>query len=81
MKFNDVSIGKKMMGSFTLVVLVFLVVTTYQILQMGTLGELQDEGAKRSEASVALHEIMIRLGDIYSVMADAVINRDMKTTH
>ena len=81
MKFNDISIGKKMMGSFSLVVLVFLVVTTYQIFQMGTLGELQDEGAKRGEAAIALHEIMIRLGDIYTAMADAVINRDMKATH
>ena len=81
MKFNDISIGKKMMGSFTLVVLVFLGVTAYQIFQMGVLGQLQDEGAKRAEDSVTLHQTMIRLGDIYTVMADAVINRDIKATH
>ena len=81
MKFNDISISKKMMGSFTLVVLVFLGVTAYQIFQMGVLGQLQDEGAKRAEASVTLHETMIHLGDIYTVMADAVINRDIKATH
>jgi len=81
MKFNDISIGKKMIGSFTLVVLVFLGVTAYQIFQMGVLGQLQDEGAKRAEDSVTLHQTMIHLGDIYTVMADAVINRDMKATH
>ena len=48
---------------------------------MGALGQLQNDGAKRAEDSVTMHETMIHLGDIYMVMADAVINRDIKATH
>lgn len=81
MKFNDISIGKKMMGGFALVVFVFLIITLYQIIQLGTLSQLQDEGAKRAEDAVLLHEIVNRLGDVYTVMADGVINRNIKDTH
>ena len=81
MKFKDIRIGKKLAGSFALVVLVFMVVAGYQIFQMGTLGKLHDDSAERAEHTVTLNHIMIRLGDIYSVMADAVINRNMAKTH
>ncbi|MCG8336609.1 MAG: hypothetical protein MJE63_19045, partial [Proteobacteria bacterium] len=81
MKFKDIKIGKKMFGSFTLVVLIFIVVTGYQIFELGVLGKLQHEGAKRGEDAVALQDVMIHLEEVYTVMADAVINRDIKAAH
>ncbi|MBI9092083.1 MAG: methyl-accepting chemotaxis protein [Desulfobacterium sp.] len=81
MKFADIKIGKKMIGSFSLVVFIFIIVIVYSIFQLNALGNIQDDGAQRADDAVALHEIMIHVGDIYGVMADAVINRDMKATH
>lgn len=81
MKFADIKIGKKMIGSFSLVVFIFIIVIIYSIYQMHTLGKIQNDGARRADNSVELHEIMIHMGDIYGIMAEAVLLRDIKATH
>ncbi|MCG8638518.1 MAG: methyl-accepting chemotaxis protein [Desulfobacterales bacterium] len=81
MKFADIKIGKKLMGSFSLVVLIFVIVIVYSIFEINVLGKIQDEEARKAGDAVTLHEVKIRVGDIYGIMADAVINRDLKTIH
>ncbi len=81
MKFSDMKIGKKMMGSFSIVVFIFVIVICYSIFEMYTLGAIQNDGTKKADDTVALHEIMIHVSDIYGIMADAVINRDLKAAH
>ncbi len=81
MKFADIKIGKKLMGSFSLVVFIFIVVIVYSIFEINALGRIQDDEARKAGDAVTLHEVKIRVGDIYGIMADAVINRDLKTIH
>lgn len=70
-----------MIGSFSLVVFIFIIVIVYSIFQMNTLGNIQNDGAQRADDTVTLQKIKIHVGEIYGIMADAVINRDMKATH
>ncbi len=70
-----------MLGSFSIVVFIFIIVICYSIFEMYTLGDIQNDGAKKADDTVELYEIMVHVSDIYGIMADAVINRDMKTAH
>ncbi|MFZ5571188.1 MAG: methyl-accepting chemotaxis protein [Thermodesulfobacteriota bacterium] len=78
MKFSDIKIGKKLFGGFSAVVLLFVIVTAYQIFQMHRLSALQDEGAGRSRDSLHIGEIVSQVNGVYSVIADAVINRNLE---
>ncbi len=80
MKVANIRIGTKLYSSFIVVVLIFLGIITYQIFQMYKLSELQDEGAKRAEDSITVFHVMERFDEVYTVIADAVINRDMEGT-
>ncbi len=81
MKISDLRIGTKLVSSFVLVILIFGAIASYQILRMSNLGELQDEGAQRAEDAVELNDIKLGVVDLYAVIADAVINRDLERTH
>ncbi|MCB2181571.1 MAG: chemotaxis protein [Desulfobulbaceae bacterium] len=52
----------------------------YQISGMKNLAVLQDEGAGRADDAVEIASIMERLAGSYSVIGDAIINRDMEAT-
>ncbi|MEW6264973.1 MAG: methyl-accepting chemotaxis protein [Thermodesulfobacteriota bacterium] len=80
MKMADVRIGRKLFGSFALVVIIFLFVTSYQIYQMGFLGGLQNQGAQRMEDATAIYGVMDDLDEIYPMVADAIINRELDQT-
>ncbi|MBF0235426.1 MAG: MCP four helix bundle domain-containing protein, partial [Desulfamplus sp.] len=80
MKIADIKIGTKLYVSFTLVVLIFAGIIAYQVFQMHQLGQIQDAGAKRAEDSISVFSIREHFGDVYSVVADAIINRNMEET-
>jgi hypothetical protein len=77
MRFKDFKIGTKLMVGFIAVVLVFSFIAGYQISRMQMLGNLQDEGASRFRGSLAIMEISQRAEAFYTIVADAVINRDL----
>jgi methyl-accepting chemotaxis protein len=77
MKFTDMKIGTKLFSGFVMVVFIFLVVTGYQLSQMQTIMQLQDDGAKRADASIAIGQVLHEATDSYAIMADAIINRDI----
>ncbi len=81
MKISDWKIGIKLYVSFISIVLIFTAIAAYQILKMGSLGQLQDLGAKRSAQAMTIKDISARLEEIYSVSADAVINGNLKETY
>ncbi|MBF0434807.1 MAG: methyl-accepting chemotaxis protein [Magnetococcales bacterium] len=70
-------IKTKIIASFLLVLSVFGVGATYQMHVMSNLGKLQDEGAERSKNALALQEILQRFAQVYSIAADAAINRNL----
>ncbi len=78
MKFSDLKIGTKLIGGFLAVVLIFGAAATYQIMKMGDLAELQDEGAQRAVDALAVKDIANRVGGFYAVVADAAINRNLE---
>ncbi|MBI5556748.1 MAG: chemotaxis protein [Deltaproteobacteria bacterium] len=81
MRFADLKIGSKIMGSFLLVVFILAAAILYQISSLFSLAKLQDEAARRADDVVALGRIMETLGSSYGIMADGVINRDLAATH
>lgn len=81
MKLADINIGKKFFGTVLTVAGIFSCVMIFMIFQMNRLAALQDEGAGRSKDAILLHEYMISLQNVYAVVADAIINRNIKETH
>ena len=81
MNFKNLKIGIKIYLGFLLVLLIFMATSAYQILQTGALGALQDVAAKRTADVLEIKDIAYRVGGAYTVMADAVINRDLNATH
>jgi hypothetical protein len=77
MNFKNINIGKKLLGSFIAIALLFAMVIAYQINSMSTLGKLQDESARRAADAVAISDILNRLISVYPIVADAIINQDM----
>jgi hypothetical protein len=78
MRIADLKIGTKLYGSFLTVVLIFILVATFQILRMGRLGELQDTGAGRARDAVRTSVIDMHLDEAYSVMADGMIKPGLR---
>lgn len=80
MKISDLRIGTKLISSFVLVIIIFGAIAGYQIVRMTGLAALQDEGAQRASDAVELNDIKLGLVDLYAVMADGIINRNVEET-
>ena len=81
MKISDQSIGIRLMAGFLSVVFIFGAAAVYQILKTEDLAGLQDVGVKRAADVSEIKEIEIRLAEVYAVIADGIINRDLDNTH
>ena len=77
MNFKNLKIGIKIYLGFLMVLLIFMATSAYQVSQTGALGALQDVAAKRTADVLEIKDIAYRVGDAYTVMADAIINRDL----
>ncbi|MEW6220144.1 MAG: methyl-accepting chemotaxis protein [Thermodesulfobacteriota bacterium] len=77
---RDLSIGKKLYLGFSVVVLILGGVAAYQLARQHGLGQVQDEGARRAKDAQELLEIQVRAADVYSEVADAIINRDLTSS-
>jgi len=78
--FKKYKIGTKILLGFLMVLLIFAGVIAYQLSGMRTLGELQDEGAKRAADTVTIKDISARATNLYSYIADAIINEDIEAS-
>jgi hemerythrin-like metal-binding protein len=79
-KFANLTISVKIYLGFLMILVIFMISSGYLILQIGTLGELQDTGAKRTEDALAIKDITNRVEEVYALIADAIINRDLNAT-
>ena len=68
------------MAGFFLVVIIFALSAVYQVVNLNKLADLQDEGAGRATDATEVQAIMERMVNVYGVIADAVINRDLEQT-
>lgn len=77
MKLTNIKIGPRLYIGFFLVIAILGGAIGYMIFQMDRLGKLQDEGAKRSDDAMAISKIDSRFEHFYSIVGDAVINRNL----
>ncbi len=78
--FNNLKLGTKIFGGILFVILLFSGVAVYQMFSMSTLGALQDDGAERAKDALAVNEVLTRVSEVYPVIADAMINRNIEET-
>jgi methyl-accepting chemotaxis protein len=78
MKFNNLKIRSKLTFAFGLVIIVFIAMVGFTILQIEKLTELQHLGAKCSSNAVIVTEAAEMGNKLYGVFADAAINRNLE---
>lgn len=71
------SFKKKLILSYVLIVTLFMAVISFLLMTQSRLGGLQDEGASQFEDAEKIEKIQIRMESLYSIAADAVINRSI----
>ncbi len=74
---KNLKIRQKLIVSFTSIVLLFLVSGGYIVYQLWVLGKMQDESAQRADDAVMIREAAGMGNKLYSVFADAIINREL----
>lgn len=75
--FNDLKIGTKLLIGFSTLIFLFLIVSVFALYEITALSEIQDAGAKRADDAITLHEIQIEVGEVYTHIAGAIINRNV----
>ncbi len=75
---RDTKLGIKLALAFLAVVAVFMAVAFRQISVMNAMGDLQDQGAGRFKDVGEILKIDSRVQSLYTIAADAVINRNLK---
>ncbi|MDF1547842.1 MAG: methyl-accepting chemotaxis protein [Bacteroidales bacterium] len=74
---KNLKISQKVMLILAIIILVFVGVSTYSVLQVDKLHKLQEESAKRAEDALIMQEGAGMGAAMYMVVADAQINRNI----
>jgi methyl-accepting chemotaxis protein len=77
MKLSDFRVTTKLYVGFIAVVAVFMLSAAYLINNTITLGKMQDEGSSRAKDALHVVENEKNLQEVYGMIADAIINRDL----
>jgi methyl-accepting chemotaxis protein len=77
MNFKNFKISSRMMLGFVLVIVVFSAITAYILNQMDSLAKVEKELDGRMQDSLLIDEISQRSSEVYSVIADGMIKRDL----
>jgi methyl-accepting chemotaxis protein len=74
---KNLKISQKLIVSFMVIIALFIGSSSYSIYQLRLLSNMQDEGSKRADDAIAITEAAEMGNSLYSVFADAVINRNI----
>ncbi|MBI5593189.1 MAG: hypothetical protein HY881_22220 [Deltaproteobacteria bacterium] len=74
---KNIKLSVKLMGGFAVVVLLMAVLIITNIIQLGIIRNLQNVGAERADRAIAAEEAASNGQKIYTVVAGAIINRNM----
>ncbi|MBF0295462.1 MAG: chemotaxis protein [Magnetococcales bacterium] len=77
---SNTKLKTRIIASFLLLACVFLAAALYQVHVMSRLAQLQDEGAGRFKSAGEVLEIVLRAEGVYSIAADAAINRNLEAS-
>ncbi|MBF0239781.1 MAG: methyl-accepting chemotaxis protein [SAR324 cluster bacterium] len=80
MKFSELKIGTRLYSIFIIVIIIFSCILGYQINLIQHLGEIEHINAKRGSNLAEIINITVRLENVYPVIADAIINRNLDET-
>ncbi len=80
MSLKDFRIGIKLTSGFILVVIIFIAVSSFQLYSISNMSKLQDEGAQRADDAVVVTTLREHINEIYSVIADGIINQNLAET-
>ena len=75
---KNLKISQKLIVSFMVIIALFAASSSYNIYQLKQLSIMQDEGAKRGNDAVVIAEAAEMGNALYSVYADAIINRELE---
>jgi methyl-accepting chemotaxis protein len=78
--FNNLKIGTKLISGFISVALILAFVVGYILIQIQTLGSIQDMGAKRSVQAIQASNTRSDATELYQVIANAELNLDFTAT-
>ncbi len=78
--FKNLKIGKKLISGFSSGVIVLVALVIYNYTSLTRLAALQDDGATRAAQAVRVTEMAGQGSQMYQIVADAVINRDLEVT-
>ena len=73
MKIKDMKIGTRLGGGIVIIMFVLCCVILFQINRMNIMGEMQDEGAKRTADAIQVMEIDMGIDETAMTFADAII--------
>ncbi|WP_428567757.1 MAG: methyl-accepting chemotaxis protein [Solidesulfovibrio sp. DCME] len=77
---RHIKIGYRLLGGFSLVMAIFIALAIHQLGVIDRLGDIQDAGAKRSQETKQVMDVSLRVSELYTVIADGEINRDVAQT-
>lgn len=80
MNFGTMSFKKKILLSFSFIILLFVMILVFLLNSQYKLGALQDEGAGRFKDTEVISEILLEVTEVYTVAADAQINHNLDET-
>jgi methyl-accepting chemotaxis protein len=75
--FKNLKINTKLQIGFASLLLIFIGATIFSIIELNSLGNMQDKGATISKNTIRIHEILLDLEDIYSEIGNVIINRNI----
>ena len=77
MKFRNLKIGTKLVVSFVIVIILFVVASVYQVLNLNKLGKLQTFVVDSGNDLAAITEFSLMMDKVSVVEAGAIINRNI----
>ena len=77
---QNLKVSSKLALGYSVVICMFISLSVFQVLSMSSLGDIQDQGAKRSLDLKEIMDTSLRIAGLYTIIADAQINRDMSQT-
>jgi methyl-accepting chemotaxis protein len=77
MKIVDLKMGTKLYVSFFIIIAIFALVSAFQVYQMSGMAEIEHQSSERSLQAIRMGEVEMLVDEVYVVMAEAIINRDV----
>lgn len=78
---RNLKIGQKLILIFSIIIIIFGAITGYQLYNLKSLGDLQNESTKLAENAVWVSNYSSIGSKTYQIIADAIINRDLVKTN